>query len=265
MTLTIGGYLTRDGGQSWKKISGEPADIRGAQAPVLMVGAEVASVPAGWTIGIANDGKLHAIDPSTGQWHPLVHQPKPGVALSSATAGPDGSIWAGLSGTYSAVKNHEQSSGLATSHDRGRTWTVFLPDPADGIVFGASYTDANHAYANLSKMSDAGNAVSSGVLVTSDGGKTWTKQQIAHLPDRAVTLPDGSLLGWASPPSAGLAISDDGGKAAVAVPGSTAASRFAKTVDGSYVYADKELTPASYRMSTDGRTWVPVPLPPVGS
>jgi hypothetical protein len=257
-TLTIGGFLSRNGGQSWTKITGG-RQTHDSRLPVRVVGSDITSIPASWPLGIGQDRMLSAVDPATGLWHRLATQPKPGLAIGSGQRGSDGTIWAGYQDPKLGL---DKASGVAVSHNSGRSWTTYTIDPADGAVMGPTSTDANHAYAPVYRDHPGSGSVDPvGLLTTSDGGQTWHRQQASQLPASAVTLPDGSLLGWSPTPPLRLVISKDGGKTATPVPGTEKAFRFGKTVDGLFVFCDSLETPSSYRVSTDGRHWTPIPLP----
>lgn len=275
LSFAVNGYLTRDGGESWRRVpTTEPAT---SIMPPIAVGAPVDAVPAGWRLGAAQLGgekvRLAAVDPATATWHELATQPP---AISSLQVSPDGTIWTSTIVGQATYQNRKrQTTGLAVSHDRGRTWQSFtLPQVGEdsGPVVGL---DGEHALADVlvEAPPPSGGFRHAYTLVTDDGGKTWTKRtNDRSMPFGGYVLPDGSVLGyngvdtacWSSSATPDkLIVTKDRGKTCTAVEGTDKPGRLAQTVNGAYVLSNKNVNPTGYRISTDGLHWQPAPMPPI--
>jgi hypothetical protein len=276
LSFTVGGYLTRDGAQSWRQLTTKTPAHRGE--PRVAVGPDVAAVPAGWRLGTADFGgnavRLAAVDPATGTWHQLATQP---AGISAHVVSPDGTIWTTtFVGKLSYQSQDATTTGVAVSHDRGRTWRTYTLPRGEGSV-GEPLVglDGEHAFADVMVASTPpnGGLRHAYTLVTADGGKTWTKRtNDRSLPSGGMVLPDGSVLGYNSAETAcwypnavanKLIITKDRGKTCTLVGGTDNPGLFTRTVSGVYVLSNQNMNPTGYRISTDGIHWQAAPMPPI--
>ncbi|GAA1709793.1 hypothetical protein GCM10009765_68810 [Fodinicola feengrottensis] len=263
--LTVGGYLTQDGGQSWRRIvGGHPLSGVPKGLPPTIVGDDINSVPRGWTLAMMQkrmDGfQLTAVDPATGVWHVLAIAP--GTGVGSVEASRDGTIWC----TYTPTAG---GNGLAVSHDQGRTWTTHVLKSSEGSV-GTSITslDGRHAAISTIRPVPQKSGLGQGVtLVTDDGGRTWNEDPQSHgLPFSAWPLDDGSIVGTGNNDIGNrdnVVITRDNGRTFTPVAPNGPVNFFGKTVNGLLVRGYVGGTGATDSVSTDGVHWTSPPVPPL--
>jgi hypothetical protein len=268
-TVTIGRYVSLDGGQSWR--------------PQPVPGAAVDQTPPGWrvTTYLKKDGfvGLAAQDPGSGTQRPLAYQPplqvvaddNPGSWWTSAghlRQATDGSLWVLVNKdvTYTPTNKAPTSqSSPAISHDAGRSWTLVDQIPVD--VVSVDSVDGRTAYA----VGRTG-----GIFVSKDGGISWDQVSARGLPKSqlggGVLRPDGSLLVRAyapgQPQDAQVWISRDGGRTFTQAVGAGHVQWLGHTpTDG--VVANVRVqndpnrqVPAVWLVSQDGVRWNAAPEPP---
>jgi hypothetical protein len=277
-SFTVGGYLTRDGGESWQQIDGTRPSGSDRGMSRITVGPDVPAVPDGWRVGVGlidgREVRLAAVDPATGVWHKLATQPQ---GVSQVVVGPDGTIWATTTDGKRTYQNlTTTTTGLAVSHDRGRTWRTYTLPQAEGNVGDPLVAlDGQHALADvmIATIPPNGGIQHKYTLVTDDGGRTWTKRtNDRSMPFGGMVLPDGSVLGFNSAYTAcwhpnaiadKLILTTDLGKTCTPVEGTDKPGRLARTVSGAYVLSNRTVNPTGYRISTDGLHWQPAPMPPI--
>ncbi|GAA1684369.1 sialidase family protein [Fodinicola feengrottensis] len=267
-TVTIGDYVSLDGGQSWTRRSAPEATVD--------------QVPSGWRaityLHVTNGGTLGlaAQDPGSGARKPLAHQPplqvveddnpgswwQPGGHLRQAA---DGSLWTLVNKEVirtSASKAPASHSSPAISHDAGRSWKLADQIPADIVD-----VDGRTAYA----IGRTG-----AVYVSTDGGGSWDRVSAHGLPNRQIgggaLRSDGSLLVRAyapgQPDDAQVWISKDGGQTFAQAIGAGHVQWLGDTAAGGVVAnvrvekdPDKQV-PAVWLVSQDGLHWNAAPEPP---
>lgn len=272
-TVTINGLISRDGGQTW---AGVPAGV----------GAEVEALPDGWVVR-AEGGKVVAVDPTTGQVHPLASQPPLGLGGYSPVVrqASDGSLWTlvaepdthlpGMGGTPRAIGQP------AVSRDAGRTWRVdSVGSPgSDVMVAGIDSADGRTGYAVGARA--AGDHLVSVVYVTTDGGQSWrltgggsiTAPKYRSIFDQPAVLPNGDLLVTAFPqPTPGgpttVRRSVDGGRTLVPVSVHGDVVTVRRSATGVLVGTVTEgpptgsMSPVGRLLSVDGVHWTRGPEPP---
>ncbi|WP_163572443.1 sialidase family protein [Fodinicola feengrottensis] len=159
-TLVANGFISHDGGETW-----QPQKLDGS----------VQAAPVGWIVLPADSFShqikpkdphaLAALDPTTGQAHFLANQPADhGDGESEGvTQATDGSLW--------TVPGY-QGTGVAVSHDRGRTWSTFAPPDRKGSSWVSSTSvDGRIGYAIFGTDSAAGKPAA--IYRTDDGGINW--------------------------------------------------------------------------------------------
>lgn len=262
LTLTFGGYLTRDGGQSWTKVThGQPLTELIPHSGAR-IGSDVATIPTGWRVDFLYLGKdlgnssnvVAAIDPETGLWHKLAAQPGKNATSVRVTA--DGTIWA----TYGPLKPGKTTaptdSGVAVSHDAGRSWTRTAT--ASQVHGPVASIDSNDATVSVGPHPEDTNQ-----FVTNDGGKTWrTEPGPKGFPYPAAELADGSYLGAIGPSSNVVRVT--AGKVAVA-PGTQGCNGLNVTLLDQYTTLVTATLSGSrvpsYKVSADGVHWANVAIP----
>jgi hypothetical protein len=232
-------FITHDGGESWDT---RPQNL----------GAPIDTLPGSWQLVNNNPpyapaGPLHisGYDPATGQIHPLAHAPSDCFFTPTQSQPPDGSLWIAC------------GSGLATSHDRGRTWqrsfqsgkTTVYPTSFDGKTGYAYVIGATPPRKDLYK--------------TTDGGQHWQWLRSAvNISLGLQQLADGSLVHSADgqPPKLFRSTNDGASFTQIDVNGANFGS--VRTAVGAYVaqhWNGQELAPY---VSDNAINYVPVPTPP---
>jgi photosystem II stability/assembly factor-like uncharacterized protein len=158
---------TTDGGQTWKRVLG-PAKQKGNFAAVLFANDSI-----GWVRNQFTE-EIHRTADGGQTWQ-YVKAPKEGSVYapsgfaSHAIAG-ETYFWQNAGGAFGG-------NGLYKTTDAGRTWTSLWQ--SDGKLGGGgvslAFPDANEGW-----MASIGKAVPHEYYVarSSDGGKTWTAQQV---------------------------------------------------------------------------------------
>jgi len=209
-----GVYLSEDAGENWKRIS--PEEDIGLQ-PVVSLAfhpyerntlyAGTTHLPwrttdggATWTSihdGMLDDSDVFSITPDPRS---------PDVVLASACSGVyrtfnGGKLWArlptppGAFRVYLVTRDPQQSdvvfaattSGLVRSSDRGMTWTKVSPEVVKSIAFDPN--DAKRVYAA---------AVSSGILISTDSGRTFSDANIGFSDHNLTALAGAGKVLYAS-------------------------------------------------------------------
>jgi hypothetical protein len=267
--LVFGNYLSRDAGQTWKAISpagrvqGTVTTWQEGLGAWATIGAGTPTVPVGWRlrtfcVGTGEICKLYAVDPVSLSWHPLAQQPggvRSLIGLDADTA---------VDGTFWAVRTFEPGEGLCTinhSSDRGASWSSYAIPAADGCVYGPpTMTKSGVTYALLMARSANNSLKSTALLVSSNGGKSWSKTAL-NVPLRQIAaLPDGTVLGVQEGENGGsLMLSTDGGRAFKAIPGTENSSVLKPTVTGAYTVVLSGGTGRNNtRISEDGKHWAQI-------
>jgi photosystem II stability/assembly factor-like uncharacterized protein len=205
---------------------------------------------------------VYAIDPTTGAWHPLAHQP-PSVA-SEVTTDSKGRIWAAQRVVLAGDK---PSCALDVSADRGATWHTYPIPREHGCVTAPSVTSDGTAYAQVAIAGATDHTP--GVLVSHDGGKTWERKPIGMNLSDLYVLPDGTMIGRPLLDSDALATSvlrsTDSGKTFTPIPGTGHTSGIERMVGGGYtsiVFAGEGGITKAYRLvSDDGLHWSQMTTP----
>lgn len=253
-TLVVSGYLSADGGATWREMteSGEPADAVPARHRALACGQPFR----------AESCSVLVVDPGTAQVAPLDNQP-PILAVDLLDAPPEAGVW------VSGFDPESDRRAVAWSRDAGRTWTrhVFTeanPVPAHAPPAMApqmATADGRTAYAIV--RTNDGDAVK--IYRTGDGGTTWRQfHQSERLPSflTSVTGDGAHLLMVHNYGGGQFVASRDGGPYR---PVQTAG------LAGRPVFAPKAMTGGGYLtyvgdrdraiyLSDDGRSWRRIPV-----
>lgn len=135
----------------------------------------------------------------------------PGANLGGMFTASDAStLWAGAQGE--AVGHGHPL--LAVSRDAGRTWSDVPLPGNEGLVGGFDvfmeeapvFLDANTGIVNV--LNSRGETFSD-VFITTDGGRTWTRQ---HVPFEVLHLDFLDTSHWLAPGNSSVAVTADGGK-----------------------------------------------------
>lgn len=269
-TIVVNGFITRDSGRSWTKIPGQPTPGRATGGTVsreftaYVNPASKQTVPAGWATRPLCQGdtncKAYTIDPVSGAWHPLAHQP-PDVPTEIVTDA-KGRIWAAK---YVALPGDKPSCALDVSTDRGATWHSYPISAKDGCAGAPSVTSDGTAYALVATAGATDHTP--GVLVSRDDGKSWQRHPIGMNLAGLYVLPDGTMIGrpMSGDPKTTFQKSTDGGKTFTPIPGTTGAGGIERAVTGAYVAMvmpnEGETSKARIIVSDDGLHWSQIPLP----
>jgi hypothetical protein len=241
-----GSLVSADDGRTWTAFSAPKTD-----------GPAVETLPDGWSAEPL-DGKVLGVDPATGVAHPLAHQPQTATRCMFVNQAKDGSLWM-------ACPAKDGGFVLQVSHDRGLTWkNTAAPSlvetggaQAGGCGQWIESYDGTTGYAY--GFTKASNGNESGVLVTGDGGKTWTTTPVT-LPAGVGLCPtlaaNGSLL---AVKSGHALISANGGRTFTDVPGLNEPTQITRFAGSDSLIAK---TAHGWMTSPDGTHWTPVPVPP---
>ncbi len=251
--------LSADGGRHWAAAPSQTAEPVDAAAPTDLVVL---------TWSKAGPNRLVVVERSTGSEAPLRTQP-PVVHLDGVQRGTDGSLWAW-------GRDAAEEFVALVSHDGGRTWMIRTVAGLKGVTdtsLRLLTVDGRTAYAlNLAVDDDATELP---IARTVDGGLTWrTLAPVQGLTPSAALdaalLPDGRLAITQQQPHPGLFVSSDAVnfERVPGVPGMFPMIPFAGGILG---YGDRSLPGdprTGYRqqpgtqlyMTTDGKTWRPLPL-----
>jgi photosystem II stability/assembly factor-like uncharacterized protein len=266
-TVLFGDFVSRDAGQTWNalgtagRLVGNTSSWQDDTSIRITTAVAVNSVPPGWQLrqfcaGSGEICKLYAVDPVGLGWHPLTQQPggvQRIVGLNAITA-MDGTSW--------AVRTYEPGEGLCTinhSSDRGASWSTYSIPAADGCTYGPpTTTKAGVTYALLMGATANNGLRSTALLVSRDGGKTWSKTPLNVALDQLAALPDGTLLGVRDK-GGSLMLSNDGGKSFTAIPGTEHSTGLIQTVTGAYTVAIEGANSRNNtRLSEDGKHWAQI-------
>jgi photosystem II stability/assembly factor-like uncharacterized protein len=245
LSVAIGRMLTRDGGRTWHDV------------PVDRVAA-VDSIPVGWLAVAMQDadslaGIVVAVDPATGQRHPLVHRPRLAVGAAPGTVflpAADGSLW--VPGTAEGI-----GGGVAVSRDQGHSWTVRMI--SDHVSSFSSVTSSNGRVGYVVSPAEQADHAVSELFKTVDGGQTWTPQPAPRGSFVVLLRADGALLmlaQGASKTEGQLLVSTDNGQHFGPLPDAPKMTWLERTFFGGYLAGQVGATAA---FSADGVHFQPIP------
>ncbi|GAA1723473.1 hypothetical protein GCM10009765_84300 [Fodinicola feengrottensis] len=251
----LGQLISQDGGQTWR-----PSGLPGT------TGRPIEKLAPGWSAQTSG-GKVFGSDPAAGgALHPLVHQPQVATRCMGVTEAADESVWLECVGANGAFV-------LQVSHDRGVTWdSAAVPGLIERGGPGAggcgqlidSY-DGKTGYAY--GYTAASNGKESGLVITHDGGKTWSTTVI-QLPQNLGTCPTatatGSLVGEQNVNANGdnprLIVSTDSGRTFTQVSGVSQLGTVNR-MTGSASLVARDPRKGAWT-SSDGVHWTPALVPP---
>ncbi|WP_163505945.1 WD40/YVTN/BNR-like repeat-containing protein [Fodinicola acaciae] len=270
-TISFGGYVSDTSGRLWTRVEGTPTTgvattgSTSRQITAYVNSAVKQAVPDGWTARslCENDTacEVYAVDPATGAWHPLAHQPPTPTEVTVDSAG---RMWAAK---RVVLPGDKPSCALSVSTDRGASWSTYPIPGSAGCVNAPSTTSDGTAYALVATAGATDKTP--GVLVSHDSGRTWQRQALGMALSDLYVLPDGTMIGRPplnSPdPATTLLRSTDGGKTFTPIPGTAHAAGIERTVTGAYAAlvhpATGGMNAARLIVSDDGLHWSQIAMP----
>jgi subtilisin family serine protease len=195
-------YLTSDAGANYRRIG-----ITGADVHAVAVGQDSdgqSTLTAGTTFGSYTSALPSAKtpDPATRDWGLNGSEATLGsrvVAIATDPRDPHS--------MFRAINSAQGRPSLEHSTDGGANWFNIFNVLTDARVFQLIVDPASSAYIYVA-VSDA---LSPGVMVSQDGGKTWRKNNLPHLFTALATDPHNAKRIWLGGPD-GLFRSDDQGQ-----------------------------------------------------
>jgi hypothetical protein len=243
-TFMLCGLITHDDGASWARVPAAGPGLR--------------QIPAGWPVLVPvfhQTVGLEAIDPSTGQAHPLASAPgdlAPSAPQRAMLPASDGSYWAALSPSSTSKVG-------AVSRDKGQSWDTLALPPANGTKnVEVSSADGRTGYAVYYRPGST-----TELYTTTDGGANWHQVQ-AQLPSGVTGIQvreDGALLGFndqLAPNQSPVYVSKTGGRTFTQLTEPLARGTLSRDAIGTYILSDGF---SALAMSADGKTFTAIPVP----
>jgi hypothetical protein len=249
-------WTTIDGGRTWR-----PAVVDAKPVPAAPPGTRLISCDL---LGQPSPCRIYAVDPASGRFAPLAHQPT-GITFGQLGTGM-ALVPLGAKAWVTGLDPTTHKPAVASSSDAGRTWHthVFTPAVTDetginssGMHFAqvAAGTDGT-AYALINRDDNLQDAYR-----TTDGGATWRPVPGGALADAdvggMVTADGAHVVKLLSGPEF-LASRDGGRYQPVTLPGYPGDLRLlTQQAAGRYM----EFTDSNLYISDDGWTWRRVDVP----